>query len=174
MCSRSRIKNLLINWSFSLKDCISLSHTVFLSLSSQTRILGELLPDLTASGLLPGSPVVFAHEEDQPGVPPDTLSSGEAVLVRRRAFLHHHPQPSPQNLPLLHAQALSRVRLFATPWTLAHQVPLPMAFPRQGYWRGLPCPSPRDFSTPGMEPTSPALAGRFFTSEPRSQSIKLA
>ena len=75
MCSRSRIKNLLINWSFSLKDCISLSHTVFLNLSSQTRILGELLPDLTASGLLPGSPVVFAPEEDQPGVPPDTLSS---------------------------------------------------------------------------------------------------
>ena len=37
---------------------------------------------------------------------------------------------------------LSRVRLFATPWTVAHQVPLSMGFPRQEYWSGLPFPSP--------------------------------
>ena len=39
-------------------------------------------------------------------------------------------------------------------------------FPRQEYWSGLPCSSPRDLPDPGMEPTSlmsPALAGRFFT-----------
>ena len=36
----------------------------------------------------------------------------------------------------------SRVRLFATPWTAAHQGPLPMGFSRQEYWRGLPLPSP--------------------------------
>ena len=37
---------------------------------------------------------------------------------------------------------------------------------RQEYWSGLPCPSPRDFPDPGIEPTSftsPALAGRFFS-----------
>ena len=37
---------------------------------------------------------------------------------------------------------LSRVRLFATPWTVAHQAPPSMGFPRQEYWSGLPLPSP--------------------------------
>ena len=31
---------------------------------------------------------------------------------------------------------------FATPWTVAHQAPLSMGFPRQEYWSGLPFPSP--------------------------------
>ena len=34
------------------------------------------------------------------------------------------------------------------------------------YWSGLPRPSPGDFSYPGIEPASSALAGRFFTTEP--------
>ena len=37
---------------------------------------------------------------------------------------------------------LSRVRLFATPWTAAYQAPPSMGFPRQEYWSGLPLPSP--------------------------------
>ena len=40
-------------------------------------------------------------------------------------------------------KSLSRVRLFATPWTAAYQAPLSMGFSRQGYWSGLPLPSPR-------------------------------
>ena len=32
--------------------------------------------------------------------------------------------------------SLSRVRLFATPWTIAHQAPLSMGFSRQEYWSG--------------------------------------
>ena len=55
---------------------------------------------------------------------------------------------------------------FATPWTVAHQAPLSVGFPRQEYWSGLPFPSPGDLSHPGIEPTSPVLAGRFFTTEP--------
>ena len=51
-------------------------------------------------------------------------------------------------------------------WTVAHQTPLSMEFPRQEYWSGLPCPPPGDFPNPGMEPASLALAGRFFTTEP--------
>ena len=39
-------------------------------------------------------------------------------------------------------KSLSRVRLFATPWTAAHHVPLPMGFSRQEYWSGVPLPSP--------------------------------
>ena len=37
---------------------------------------------------------------------------------------------------------LSRVRLFATPWTAAYQAPLSMGFSRQEYWSGVPSPSP--------------------------------
>ena len=54
----------------------------------------------------------------------------------------------------------------ATPWTVALQAPLSMEFPRQEYWFGLPFPSPRDLPDPAIEPASPALAGRFFTTEP--------
>ena len=41
-----------------------------------------------------------------------------------------------------------------------------MGFPGQEYWSGLPFPSPGELPDPGMEPTSPALAGGFFTTEP--------
>ena len=70
-----------------------------------------------------------------------------------------------QMLPLC-VQLLSCVRLFAIACTVALQVPLSMGFPRQEYWSGLPFPSPRDLPKPGIEPTSPALADRFFTTEP--------
>ena len=40
------------------------------------------------------------------------------------------------------AKSLSRVRLYATPWTAAHQAPPSMGFSRQEYWSGVPGPSP--------------------------------
>ena len=46
------------------------------------------------------------------------------------------------------AWALTLIWLFATPWTVAHQVPLSMEFSRQEYWSGLPFPPPGDFSGP--------------------------
>ena len=39
-------------------------------------------------------------------------------------------------------KSLSRVRLFATPWIVAHQAPRSMGFSRHEYWSGLPFPSP--------------------------------
>ena len=63
-------------------------------------------------------------------------------------------------------KSLSRVRLFATPWTVAHQAPLSMGFSRQGYWSGFPFPSPGDLHDPKIEPTSPVLAAKFFSNEP--------
>ena len=63
-------------------------------------------------------------------------------------------------------QMLSRVQLFATPWTVAHQAPLTMEFSRQEYWSGLPFPTPGDLPNPGINPESPALAGGFFTAVP--------
>ena len=67
----------------------------------------------------------------------------------------------------LSAELLSHVQVSATPWTVACQAPpLSMGFSRQGYWSGLPFPSPGELPDPGIKPeslTSSALAGRFFT-----------
>ena len=63
-------------------------------------------------------------------------------------------------------QSLSHVQLFTTPWTVARQVLLSVAISRQEYWGVLSFPSPRDLPGSGIEPTSPALAGGFFTTEP--------
>ena len=52
---------------------------------------------------------------------------------------------------------LSRVRLFAVPWTVAYQAPPSMEFSRQDYWSGLPFPSPGDLPNQGTELASPAL-----------------
>ena len=62
-------------------------------------------------------------------------------------------------------QLLIRVWLFVTPWSLA---PLSLGVSRQACWSRLPLPPPGDLPNPGIEPespVSPALAGRFFTSE---------
>ena len=64
---------------------------------------------------------------------------------------------------------LSCVRFFVNSWSVAHQAPLFMGFPRQEYWSGLLFPPPGNLPNPGIEPTSPtspALANGFFTTEP--------
>ena len=37
---------------------------------------------------------------------------------------------------------LERIKAISAPWTVAHEAPLSMGFSRQGYWSGLPFPSP--------------------------------
>ena len=54
----------------------------------------------------------------------------------------------------------------ATPWTVTCQAPLFMGFSRQEYWSWLPFYSPGDLPDPGIELSSPTLAGGFFTTEP--------
>ena len=69
----------------------------------------------------------------------------------------------------MHTQLLSRVQLFANPWTVARQAPLSMGLSWQEYWSGLPFPPPGHLPDPEIKPTplaSPALAGKFFTTEP--------
>ena len=70
-------------------------------------------------------------------------------------------------------QSLSHVRLFAIPQTIPYQVPLAVGFPRQEDWSGLPFPSLGDLPYPGIEPASPALAGRFFTTEPPERPCEI-
>ena len=50
--------------------------------------------------------------------------------------------------------------------TVALQAPLSVGFPRQEYWSGWPFPPPGELPDPEIAPTSPALAGGFFTAEP--------
>ena len=71
------------------------------------------------------------------------------------------------NILIVHAPPLMSDS-FSTLWTVAHQAPLSMGFPRQGYWNELPFPSPGNLSDPGIELeslVSPALAGGFITTE---------
>ena len=70
-------------------------------------------------------------------------------------------------------KSLSRVRLFATPWTVAYQAPPSMGFSRQEYWSGVPFPSPGDLPDPGIEPGSPALQADALTSEPPGKPKKV-
>ena len=62
---------------------------------------------------------------------------------------------------------------FATLWFVALQIPLSMEFSRQEHWNELLLPSflpsPEDLPNPRIEPTSPVLAGRFFTTEPHGK-----
>ena len=61
---------------------------------------------------------------------------------------------------------LSRVRLFATPWTVVYQAPPFMGFSRQEHWSGLPFPSPGDLPNLGIKPRDRTrvsrIAGRCF------------
>ena len=66
---------------------------------------------------------------------------------------------------MLNVCVLSHVRLFVAPWTVAHQTPLSMEFPRSEYWSRLPFPPTVDLPEPGIEPaslSSPVLACKIF------------
>ena len=62
---------------------------------------------------------------------------------------------------------LSRVQLFAIPWTAVYQASLSMGFSRQEYCSGLTFPSPGDLSDLGIKPRSPALQADTLPSEPK-------
>ena len=58
-------------------------------------------------------------------------------------------------------------------WTVVYWAPLSVGFSRQKYWSRLPFPSPGDLPNPGIHSLSPALAGRFFTTEPLGSPSRL-
>ena len=61
--------------------------------------------------------------------------------------------------------------LIVTPRTSACQAPLSMGLPRQEYWSTLPFPSPENLLSPGIEPASLTLVGRFCITEPSGKSV---
>ena len=72
-----------------------------------------------------------------------------------------------------HGPVASVIRLDAVcreAWTIAHQAPLSIGFPRQEYWSGLPFPPPGDLPMQGPNPRVSHIsctAGRLFTTEPQ-------
>ena len=71
------------------------------------------------------------------------------------------------------AQALSHVRCFATPRTIACQAPLSMGFSWQEYWSGLPCPPLGVLPNLETEPRSPALQADSLPVEPPGKPVAL-
>ena len=66
----------------------------------------------------------------------------------------------------------SHVRLFTTPWTVAHQAPPSMGFSRQEYWSGVPFPSLEDLPDPWIKRRSLAFQADALTSEPPGKPRK--
>ena len=66
---------------------------------------------------------------------------------------------------IVRVRSLSRVWIFATPWSAACQAPLSVGFPRQEYWSELPFASPGHLPNPGIKPRSLALKADSLLSE---------
>ena len=64
-------------------------------------------------------------------------------------------------------------KTFVTPWTVAHQAPRSMGFPRQKHWSGLPFLFPGDLPDPEIEPGSPALPADSLLSEPQGKPQRM-
>ena len=91
------------------------------------------------------------------------------MYVPKRYFFFKVQALSLLKWACVHAQLLSHVESFATPWTVACQAPQDMGFSRQEYWSGLPLPPAGNLPHPGIKlgfPASSTLAGGFFTTEP--------
>ena len=69
-------------------------------------------------------------------------------------------------------KSLSCVRLFSTPWTVAHQAPLSVEFSRQEYWSGLPFPSPGSLSDARIKPRPPVLQACLLSELPRKPQLE--
>ena len=67
---------------------------------------------------------------------------------------------------------LSRVPLFASPWSVTYQTPQSMGFSRQEYWSGLPFPSPGDLPNPRIKPRSPAMQTALTYSFPNLEPVR--
>ena len=97
-----------------------------------------------------------------------TQKSTRGLLHCRRILYQMSYQGSPNKTVKVKVKvkSLSRVQLFATLWTIAHQAPLSMGFSRQEYWSGLPFPPSEDLPNPGIKPRSSSLQADSLLSEP--------
>ena len=59
------------------------------------------------------------------------------------------------------------------PMNCSYQAPPSMGFSRQGYWSGLPFPSPADLPDPGIKPRSHVLQADALPSEPLGEHHRI-
>ena len=105
-------------------------------------------------------------------IPPSpSPTESKRLFYTSVSLLLSHIQGYHYHLSKFHIYVLSCVWLFVTPWTIAYQAPPSIGFSRQGYWSGLPFPSPGDLPDPGIEPRSPALWADTLTSEPQGKPV---
>ena len=128
-----------------------------------------LVPTFSYTGT--SAPVFLATQRDYSRIKVLSLYKIKHIslktwMVFLEMILYTQNTPIP-HLTICHVLSwFSRVWLFVTLWTVAHQALLSMGFSRQEYWSGLSCPSPGDLPDLGIEPASDmtrALAGEFFT-----------
>ena len=95
------------------------------------------------------------------------IYKGQVLLLQIASFCIKSIRSKPVTVLV---SVLSRVRLFATLWTAACQVPLSMGFSRQEHWSGLPFHFPGHLPDPGIKLSLlhcvSCFVGRFFTAEP--------
>ena len=106
----------------------------------------------------------------------DTLSFAYKPLMVIILTEVHHPSwaiiPSGIALPLTrHCCLVSQSSTTLLRQTVAHQAPLSMGFSMQQYWNGLPFPPLGNLPDPGIKPVSPAMACKFFTTEPPGKTL---
>ena len=83
---------------------------------------------------------------------------GNSVIKNLPAVQEMQVQSLGQEDPLEKEMAThSGILTWEIPWSIAHQAPLSMGFPRQEYWHGQPFSSPGDLPDPGIEPASPVM-----------------
>ena len=147
------------------------------------------LGDLPDPGIEPGSPVFQADAltSEPPGKAQECsnyrtielishaskfgkLSSAHKTGKGQFSFQSQR-KAMPKNVQVK-VKLLSRLQLFATPWTVDYQARPSMGFSRQEYWSGLPFPSPGDLPDPGIEPRSPTLTADALTSEPPGKPFR--
>ena len=94
-----------------------------------------------------------------------------------RDRIYPHFSAEPMGLPFACMCACSVVSDSVTPWTVAHQAPQSMRFPRQEHWSGLPCPPLGDLPDPEIKlvyPASPKLAAGFLATDPPEKPFLFA
>ena len=119
-----------------------------------------------------------------PDLPSSPISQHLLIKNQEYRWMMTYHSLSPGKIAIVIVQSLSRVQLFATPWTVATRLLCPWDSPGkntgvgchvllqgifwtwQEYWSGLPCPSPGDLLDPGIEPESPALQADSLPPEP--------
>ena len=145
---------------------------------SNQSILKETSPECSLEGLMLKLKIqFFGHLMRRTDSLEKILMLGKTEGRRRRGWQRMRwldGITDSMNMKWSEVKSLSRVRLFAAPWTVAYQAPPSMGFSRQEYWSGLPFPSPGIFPTQGSNPGLPRCRQTLLPSEPLGKPMNMS